>query len=410
MSESARRAEILESAARLFASSGVRTSLKDIADASGILPGSIYHHFDSKEAIIVALIRRYRDDLDRVATKALEALHEPDQKPFQDRVTAFGQAIAACAVRHPAALLMTLYEPPTGASDELRQLVLQTPTAIHDAMLALLRAAQENGAVRSDVDLPFLSARLCECMLRHGVTKSKPGTGAPRVPELRCRILLSGIAVKPPSTAALDRSNALRSVKDVVARWQNDADPDDRVTHLRTVARAEFGRRGYEVTTLREIANAAGISAGAVYRLFPSKQELLASIMGAYAEHRKAAWEAVLSSASTPLEKLDALTWLYIKLLERFSDEIRIQLSLLRESPPGIRRVNPPSRWHDAGALLTAGAEANELRLEPVPIGVYARCVYDALWTPESVLRSAGVQRAHTFARATVLSGAFSRP
>jgi AcrR family transcriptional regulator len=247
-------------------------------------------------------------------------------------------------------------------------------------------------------------------MLRHGVTKSKPGTGAPRVPELRCRILLSGIAVKPPSTAALDRSNALRSVKDVVARWQNDADPDDRVTHLRTVARAEFGRRGYEVTTLREIANAAGISAGAVYRLFPSKQELLASIMGAYAEHRKAAWEAVLSSASTPLEKLDALTWLYIKLLERFSDEIRIQLSLLRESPPGIRRVNPPSRWHDAGALLTAGAEANELRLEPVPIGVYARCVYDALWTPESVLRSAGVQRAHTFARATVLSGAFSRP
>jgi AcrR family transcriptional regulator len=58
-----RRAEILETAARLFASSGLRTSLQQIAAACGILPGSLYHHFESKEAIVVELIERYRADL-----------------------------------------------------------------------------------------------------------------------------------------------------------------------------------------------------------------------------------------------------------------------------------------------------------------------------------------------------------
>jgi len=61
-----RRTEILQTAASLIASSGLRTSLQEIADAAGILPGSLYHHFESKEAILVELVRRYYADLDRI--------------------------------------------------------------------------------------------------------------------------------------------------------------------------------------------------------------------------------------------------------------------------------------------------------------------------------------------------------
>src|SRR5215510_5361688 len=57
-----RRTEILETAATLIATSGLRTSLQEIADAAGILPGSLYHHFESKEAILVELLRRYHTD------------------------------------------------------------------------------------------------------------------------------------------------------------------------------------------------------------------------------------------------------------------------------------------------------------------------------------------------------------
>ena len=52
-----RRTEILQTAASLIAISGLRTSLQEIADAAGILPGSLYHHFESKEAILVELLR-----------------------------------------------------------------------------------------------------------------------------------------------------------------------------------------------------------------------------------------------------------------------------------------------------------------------------------------------------------------
>jgi AcrR family transcriptional regulator len=76
-----RRAEILETAASLIATSGLRTSMHDIADAAGIQTGSLYHHFESKEALLVELLRRYHDDLDRVADHALHTLDDPSSRP-----------------------------------------------------------------------------------------------------------------------------------------------------------------------------------------------------------------------------------------------------------------------------------------------------------------------------------------
>jgi len=81
-----RRSEILQTAASLIASSGLRTSLQEIADAAGILPGSLYHHFESKEAILVELIRRYYADLDRIGEIAHERLDKPDSRSAADQI------------------------------------------------------------------------------------------------------------------------------------------------------------------------------------------------------------------------------------------------------------------------------------------------------------------------------------
>ena len=96
-----RRTEILEAAASLIASSGLRTSLQEIADAAGILPGSLYHHFESKEAILIELIRRYHADLDRIGEIAQQRLDEPDCeiRLRKDRRARFGdRAIAPYAI------------------------------------------------------------------------------------------------------------------------------------------------------------------------------------------------------------------------------------------------------------------------------------------------------------------------
>ena len=47
---SGRRADVVQLAGELFAEKGYRaTTVREIADAAGILSGSLYPHFDSKE-------------------------------------------------------------------------------------------------------------------------------------------------------------------------------------------------------------------------------------------------------------------------------------------------------------------------------------------------------------------------
>ena len=63
---SARRAEIVAIAGDLFAERGyANTTVREIADAAGILSGSLYHHFDSKESMIEALLREFLDRIER---------------------------------------------------------------------------------------------------------------------------------------------------------------------------------------------------------------------------------------------------------------------------------------------------------------------------------------------------------
>lgn len=68
-----RRDELLELAATMFADRGLRaTTVRDIADAAGILSGSLYHHFASKEEMVDEVLRgflgwlfeRYREVID----------------------------------------------------------------------------------------------------------------------------------------------------------------------------------------------------------------------------------------------------------------------------------------------------------------------------------------------------------
>ena len=47
---------LLDAAAELFATQGFRsTTMRDIAKASGMLPGSIYYHYASKEELLIAV-------------------------------------------------------------------------------------------------------------------------------------------------------------------------------------------------------------------------------------------------------------------------------------------------------------------------------------------------------------------
>jgi TetR/AcrR family transcriptional regulator, cholesterol catabolism regulator len=90
-----RRDVILAAAARLFSTRGYHaTSVQDIADAVGILKGSLYHHFESKEAILYRIVKEpiarlhqtvgevaagpgsAADKLERAAAAHVQAFHD----------------------------------------------------------------------------------------------------------------------------------------------------------------------------------------------------------------------------------------------------------------------------------------------------------------------------------------------
>ncbi len=57
-----RREELLALSAAMFAERGLRaTTVRDIADAAGILSGSLYHHFSSKEEMVDEVLRIFLD-------------------------------------------------------------------------------------------------------------------------------------------------------------------------------------------------------------------------------------------------------------------------------------------------------------------------------------------------------------
>lgn len=67
-----RRDQILQEAARLFGTQGFdATTIRDIAAAAGILGGSIYYHFSSKEDIFLAV---HSTGIERISNAVLTAI------------------------------------------------------------------------------------------------------------------------------------------------------------------------------------------------------------------------------------------------------------------------------------------------------------------------------------------------
>jgi AcrR family transcriptional regulator len=250
-------------------------------------------------------------------------------------------------------------------------------------------------------------------MLHTGVGVSHRIRGGDQMPAIKCRMLLHGLAVRPPDDARLDRSRARRAADEAIGSWdERGAVRDDRADRILAAARTEFARRGNDLTTIRDVAAAARMSTGTVYRLIESKEKLMATILWSYVEKVTQGWDRISGSSSTPIEKLDALLWFNINVMDRFADEHRIQALGLQLTPPTSPNLtwSFPKQLRQLKRAVSEGIRARQLQADTTaPLDIVARCVFALVLTPENIVREAGLRDALHFDRETLLRGAAKR-
>ncbi len=404
-----RRAEVLDSAAALFESRGIRASLKDIADAAGILQGSLYYHFDSKESIVVELVQRFVDELNALAESERS---NPSGHPPLAHIEAFACSIAECAVRHRAAVLLTMHEPPSSFGIDLSAVAPRRSVRIVETMDALFDRAFDARLLNPGLDRLALADWMCQSMLHCAVGVYHRTPAGRRVPSTKCRLLMDGMLASrfdPVNSSTLDASAPRAEADAAMARWPLEQDENQsRAGQVRQAARAEFARRGFDATTMRDIAAAAGVSPKAVYRVVESKDELLNEIIGDYARVVTDGWAAICTTDGSVVEKLDALMWLDINILQRYREESAVQSSMLPFAPPTTAQLGYsfPTQLRLLKHVLSAGFRSGELRKVDGTIEMQSRCAFSLLWVPEHLVTNLGPSGSLDLARRTVLGGA----
>src|SRR3954447_8679868 len=103
---SERRAHMIVLAGRLFAEKGFRaTTVREIADAAGILSGSLYHHFDSKESIGDEILSGFLNEV-LAGYRGAVTDHDDPRAAIEQIV----RSSAATLARHRAALTMLQHD------------------------------------------------------------------------------------------------------------------------------------------------------------------------------------------------------------------------------------------------------------------------------------------------------------
>ena len=144
-----RREAVVEAAAALFAARGFDgVSMRDIARRAGMLSGSLYYHFDSKEALFAEV---HAAAVARVTARLDAALAESEGAPPWTRLEAALRAHLEGLLEGPDGVALMSPDFPGERADLARELAAQ-----RDAYEARFRALIEACGPRADVDRRLL--------------------------------------------------------------------------------------------------------------------------------------------------------------------------------------------------------------------------------------------------------------
>jgi AcrR family transcriptional regulator len=144
-----RREELLATAAEVFAEQGYNaTTVRKIADHAGMLAGSLYYHFDSKESMLEQILRTFLDELwgryDRVLAAGLgptETLGALVTESFRE------------IDRHRAAVAIYQKESKQLLAQDRFAFLAESQRSFEKAWLSTLERGVAEGVFRTDLDV-----------------------------------------------------------------------------------------------------------------------------------------------------------------------------------------------------------------------------------------------------------------
>jgi AcrR family transcriptional regulator len=189
---SARRDDVVRLAGQLFAEKGYRaTTVREIADAAGILSGSLYHHFDSKESIGDEILAGFLEEI--LADYRAAVASDSDPRAVLEQIV---RGTSRTLARHRAALSM-LQNDWTYFTSLPRFSYLRT--ALHEVehtWISQLERGIKDGAFRADLD-PALTYRLLRDVLWIPAAWHRPGGySTDQVADALLALLFDGITAR----------------------------------------------------------------------------------------------------------------------------------------------------------------------------------------------------------------------
>ena len=145
---SRRRADMVAIAAELFAQKGYRaTTVREIADAAGILSGSLYHHFDSKESIGDEILSGFINEV--LADYRGAVVEATDPRAALEQIV---RSTTRTLAQHRAALTMLQNDWSYFASQPRFAYMPKALREIERIWIGQLEAGKQAGLFRADLD------------------------------------------------------------------------------------------------------------------------------------------------------------------------------------------------------------------------------------------------------------------
>ena len=144
---------------------------------------------------------------------------------------------------------------------------------------------------------------------------------------------------------------------------------------IREAAAALIARHGYEAVSMRRLAAEVGVQAAALYRYFPTKEDLLFTLMREHMEALLAAWNAARPADADPVARLSTYVVNHIAfhIVRRHSTHVS-NMELRSLSPERLTRILKLRGAYEKElrAILRDGVDTGAFDLDDVGLAAMA--------------------------------------